>query len=643
MTPAGPSRSLRWRMLAITVGSALVALAVVALFTATNRRMRADFDEGTRAVMEEQGIADVIVGGVMRQLVTVASMTVLGDSGFRAEFDGAGRIVYEALRTYLFRDLAPGERVQIERVKEHHEQLEVSAVRAAQLVLLRDVAAAEQARHEVMSSGLALLEALESFRRMREAGVREMARDQEATFQLLRLMGVGTALLFVVVLPVLLLQFLHRRVARPLEALTNAATRIGEGQLTTQVPLHYDREFQVLAASFNLMAGRLAAAQAEVVQIEKLGVVGRMTAGIAHELNNPLASVLGFSELLAADLREGRSLTPDQAAAYVEPIVREATRARLLIRGLLQFSRQAGSEIVPVPLRDAMATAVDLRGYAFQNAGVQLDVGDLPDVAVTAELQQLQNVFLNILNNALDAVKGRPGGALRVRAGVDGTMVRLTFEDNGPGMAAPEHVFEPFYTTKEVGEGTGLGLALVERSIEIFGGSIRAENVPQGGARFTIRLPRAEMPVAADRAPARVAPTAATPLPPGQTVLVLEDEPHLQQLSKRLLKGLGVRVLMAGSAAEARTVLDREVVDAILSDVKMPGESGVEFYEWVRRERPALAERFLFVTGDTHAPELAAFAAAHPDALILKPFELDDYLDRVRAVLEGAGRDVLRR
>jgi signal transduction histidine kinase len=619
-------------MLVFTLGGATVALVAVAFFTATNRRMRADVAQSTQAVMQEQRIANAIVGGVMRQLVTVSSVTVLSDSGFRSEFDVAGAIVYEGLRTYLFRDLAPGERIQIERVKEHHEQLEVSAVRAAQLVARRDAVRVDEARHEVMAYGVALMRELEGFLRMREEGVQELARDQEATFRQLRLVGMGTALLFVVVLPVLLAQFLHRRVSRPLGALAEAATRIGQGQLGTRVPAHFDREIEVLAQSFNQMAERLADAQAEIVQAEKLGAVGRMTAGIAHELNNPLTSVLGFSELLATDLREGKVMTPERAAEYVDPIVREATRARLLIRNLLQFSRRDDTVVGAVPLRAAVDVARDLRQHAFQHAGLHLEVGTIPDVAVTGEQQQLENVFLNIMNNALYAMSGQARGILRVSAELDDGMVRVVFDDNGPGLAQPDRVFEPFYTTKDVGEGTGLGLAVSQRSIEGFGGSLHGENRPEGGARFVVRLPVVPMPAVEAPAPSPRPPV--EPMPGGRTVLVVEDEPHLQVLSSRLLARLGVRVLMASSAAQAREFLARETVDAVISDVKMPGESGVTLYEWIKAEHPALAERFLFVTGDTHASELAAFAEERPGALILKPFELEDYLRRVRAVLE---------
>ncbi len=199
---------------------------------------------------------------------------------------------------------------------------------------------------------------------------------------------------------------------------------------------------------------------------------------------------------------------------------------------------------------------------------------------------------------------------------------------------------------------------MVYQSVTSFGGSVRAENVTTGGARFILRLPLATPEMASpvdaridtgdgdpcaethgpDQIRDRLAPNAESDpveVVPGETltVLVVEDEPHLLRLQERLLSRLNIRVLPAGSAAEARRLLESERIDAIVSDVRMPGESGVGLYQWVGEAHPDLADHFLFVTGDPHSPELAPIQNEVEHMILRKPFEMDEYLERVQALL----------
>jgi two-component system NtrC family sensor kinase len=251
---------------------------------------------------------------------------------------------------------------------------------------------------------------------------------------------------------------------------------------------------------------------------------------------------------------------------------------------------------------------------------------------VTAEQQRLQGIFLNLINNAFDAMAPQGRGELRVSAVAGPDTIEIRFDDDGPGMASPAHVFEPFYTTKAVGEGTGLGLALVNRFVEAFGGSIRASNRPDGGARFEVTLLLAPAGVVKPVETGRVLPRGSQTRP--RHVLVVEDEEPLRRLSAQVLARLDVEVHLASSAAEARTVLDTVRIDVVISDVTMPGESGVSLYRWIQATRPELANRFLFVTGDVYSVELAGLVEEIPEAFLQKPFDLRDYLARVQALLE---------
>lgn len=664
MTAAGkPTRSLRARIARRAAVAAVLALVFVVGILLVSARQQRQLATATAEALLEQQIADDIVRGVMRQLVVVSVPPAQRAPAMQLEYESASAEVYERLRRYLFRELTPIERLMIEQVKQEHLEMEVAAGNALALSM-QDAEEARRTTSEAVGHAFALVAALEDFVRLREVELAELLQDQARALQRLALGGVVGVLLLVAVQMLLEARFVKYHVAMPLGSLRDASVRIGAGDLSARVASGYDAEFEEVAQSFNRMSATLAearvelvgrntelsdalaqvrAAQHELVEAETLGAIGRMTAGLAHELNNPLASVLGYSELLASRLTElpgadGAALRTE----FVDPIVREARRSRLLVRSLLQFARRAESELGPVSLRDALRVVMELRGFAFEQAGLGFTAVDVPDVAIVAERQHVQGVFLNLVNNALDALLEQGRGALQVHGRIDGDTVEVCFDDDGPGIADPSRVFEAFYTTKGVGEGTGLGLALAERFMQSFGGSISATNRASGGARFTLRFIRShERP---DAARPLYTPEHGTPLPlrgptAGQparvrdAVLVVEDEAHLQRLHEKLLARLDVDVVVCGTVAEAQRLLVKRAFSVVISDVKMPGESGVVLYEWICREQPALASRFLFVTGDVGAPDLRRLVEQMPDAFLHKPFEGREYLARVGRLL----------
>ncbi|HEV2150565.1 MAG TPA: ATP-binding protein [Longimicrobiaceae bacterium] len=445
-----------------------------------------------------------------------------------------------------------------------------------------------------------------------------------------------------------------------LGALKAGAERVGMGEFGHEIPLDDRTELGEVARSFNEMARRLRTARDEVevrnaeladtverlrrarqelIQSEKLGALGGMLAGLAHEINNPLTSVLGYGQLLRQELDErGDAELAELRAELVDPIISEGVRARNLVRNLLQFSRSSDSALAAVDLAEALHVAIGLRRRAFALAGVRL-TEELPDgILVTAESQRLQQVFLNVINNALDALSGGGGTTLCVRVRrVEPNWVSVTFEDDGPGLKEPERIFDPFYTTKPVGAGTGLGLTLVHRFVEEFGGTVTASSRYGGGACFEIRL-RSAAPLEEVRPVEPPARVRSAP-PARRTVLVVEDEEPLRALQGRLLGRLDVEVLLAASGEEARDVLEARDVDLVISDIKMPGEmDGVALFQWVLRERPPLADRFLFVTGNQYDQKLSELLRTRPDRFVTKPFEVDTYLDRVGGLLREGER-----
>lgn len=326
----------------------------------------------------------------------------------------------------------------------------------------------------------------------------------------------GSLLLFYVTmtgLAVLVLAYiaLTYLIVRPLDGLTRGSELLASGAADVRVPLHGAAEVVRLAAAFNEMARQLRAerealerrlhelehktlelktTQQQLIHGEKLASVGRLSAGIAHEIGNPLAAIVGLLELLRAG-----GLTQKESAEFLARIQRETERIHRIIRDLLDFSRRdTESEIAgqTADVQQVVTDAVNLVRPQKESRDIEIEVAIEPALGrVQGPQPRLTQVVLNLLLNAVDALEGQ--GRIRVEARRDEGDCILCVSDNGPGVPAQvlEHLFEPFTTTKPPGKGTGLGLAVCHALIESMGGSIWADNRAEGGACFTVRLRRA--------------------------------------------------------------------------------------------------------------------------------------------------------
>jgi CheY-like chemotaxis protein len=330
---------------------------------------------------------------------------------------------------------------------------------------------------------------------------------------------------------------------------------------------------------------------------------------------------------------------------------REGQRIVGLVRNLLKTVHRDDGHQSLVDLNQVARDAAALRRHDFQAAGLLLEV-ELPreGIVVLGSELELQQVFLNIINNAFDALSEArvENGRLAVQSRLEGGEAIVEFLDNGPGLKDPQKVFEHFYTTKPVGKGTGLGLSITSAILRNHGGRIEAANRPHGGACFTLRLPAREIvPEAADpvraAAPAP-APGIAAPAAPAHeprrparlaaSVLVVDDEPSVLELQIAILETYGAQVIGARSGAEARDLLRERPFDLVVTDLRMPGEvSGQDLYRWARAERPGLASRFVFVTGDTMSESALAFLETTGRRCVQKPFSVEGYLDVLRDTL----------
>ena len=366
-------------------------------------------------------------------------------------------------------------------------------------------------------------------------------------------------------------------------------------------------------------------AEERLREASRLASVGELAAGVAHEINNPLTSILGFSELLMdEDL-------PEQTRSDARRISSDAQRAARVVQNLLSFARKHEPQTQFVPVTPIIEKALELRAYEFDvnNIEVTTELGDgLPNTMV--DEHQLLQVLVNILTNAEQAMAGGNGkGLVNVRTGMLADRIRISVSDNGPGVS-PESlakIFDPFYTTKEVGKGTGLGLSLSYGIVSQHGGDLWAENNPENGMTFHIELP-VKSP---EGQPDVHHPDAENPLAVPKHVLVVDDEASIREMLARQLSVEGLEVDVASSGDEGWAKVQDRVYDRILLDMKMPGMGGRELYELIKELDTELAGKIIFVTGDTLTDETRDFLDSTGNPKLSKPFQRE----KLRKVILG--------
>ncbi|MGH9750805.1 MAG: hybrid sensor histidine kinase/response regulator [Candidatus Polarisedimenticolia bacterium] len=377
---------------------------------------------------------------------------------------------------------------------------------------------------------------------------------------------------------------------------------------------------------------RLRAAHEQLMQAEKMSAIGQLVSGVAHELNNPLAGIMGFAQLLL-----GGELNAKNRKS-LERIHSEAVRCQKIVQNLLSFARRHKPEKSWRSLHDAIDNVLELRAYQLQVDNVEVVRRYQPDLPRTMfDFHQLQQVLLNVVNNAHQSMMeatDRPR-RLTITTQRSGDRLRASFTDTGAGIARDrmERIFEPFYTTKTEGRGTGLGLSVSRAILKEHQGTLLAESVLGQGSTFNLDLPiLAEQHAVAERPGAEAPARQAQPL----RLLVVDDEAILVELLVEFLRSAGHQVESAGDGRRALELATRSEFDVIVSDLKMPGLDGQGFYERLVKAKPRMARRFIFSTGDLANPKVQTFFQAAGCPYLSKPFKLEAVLKLLDQVARDA-------
>jgi len=360
----------------------------------------------------------------------------------------------------------------------------------------------------------------------------------------------------------------------------------------------------------------------------QLATVGAMASGIAHEINNPLTSVIGFSQLLMT-----RDI-PEDIKSDIAIINDGAQRVASIVKGLLSFAHQHQPERSYTDINEIIETTLALRAYELKTNSINVIKQLASDLPLTmADSNQLQQVFLNLIINAETEMKlTSDKHKLTVKTEIAGNTIRISFKDNGPGISSEnlEKIFNPFFTTKEVGKGTGLGLSICHGIISEHNGRIYAESDRGKGATFTVELPI----VSEESQPALSEPEAEEPEKvSGAKILVVDDEMGVLQYLSHLLSKEGYQIETVDNASDALEMIRRETYNLILTDIKMPDMSGIEFYQRMQKLTQSLAGRVVFIAGNVTEEDVQSFSNKHKVPCISKPFATKKLLKTIARLL----------
>jgi len=369
-------------------------------------------------------------------------------------------------------------------------------------------------------------------------------------------------------------------------------------------------------------------------QAEKLSALGQLVAGVAHELNNPLAVVMGYAQILSK-----HNALDEKVRKDLLKILRESERAAKIVRNLLTFARPREPHMAEVDVNRLVAEALETRDIQVHSANVQVLRRLAPDLPVTnADADQIEQVLANLMANAIQALDNHLGKrVIEVTTEKRDDKIRIVVADSGPGIPLQilDRIFDPFFTTKGPGKGTGLGLSICYSIMEEHKGKIWVESEAGKGARFIAELP---VVICRDSAAERDSggnERELDPAAPQRRLLIVDDEPGIVEVLQEVLGNSGYRVETANNGAKALNRIASQEYDLIISDLCMPEMSGEKLHAAIRENYPHMLDRIIFLTGDTVSPGSRSFLEKTGAQWLSKPFNITEIERLVRGCLRS--------
>ncbi len=395
--------------------------------------------------------------------------------------------------------------------------------------------------------------------------------------------------------------------------------------------------------------------QSRLVQSEKLAAIGKLVAGVAHELNNPLTSIMGITEMLIEEITE------EETAKLLNQLLRETERSARIVKNLLDFAREQETQKEIVDINEILEETLQSLNSELSGGNINVIKSfskNLPKAY--ADPYKLQQVFTNIIINAKQALEEiKHEGIITIHTKfteslykdidfikkglrITDKVIRISINDNGPGIPGDilPRIFDPFFTTKKTGKGSGLGLSVCHGIINEHSGHIWAESKPGKGTTFYIELPRAKQDILLKERKTRTKEISPIQIPAksiqgkgenkGKKILIAEDEENIRKILIRYLSRFGYTVKGAPNGKNAIDAILNEDFDLIICDLKMPDVDGYKLFDVIKDIRPKLSKSFIVITGDTVSKRTKTFLEKHHLPFLPKPFNMEDVLQLVR-------------